>query len=286
MDSVEDTTSIEPVEHPVVLVTGASGGLGAAIADIAADQGAWVVLTARSGPGLARQVQKIKARGGKALPAVADISRFEDCQKIIATTLQTFGKIDVLINNAGTIEPLAPISEAGQEDWSYHIAVNLLGPVRLCQLAIPSLRQTKGKIINITSNAAEISIPGASAYSSSKAALNRFTMTLAEEEPGITVLLFIPGETDTPMQAVIREKGKGKTTEEVYQFFVNLHAEGKLLPPGTPALSAVGLALNAPLQWSGEVLHWDDERVQEIVKRKWAQSRPTSYPESEDRYAY
>jgi NAD(P)-dependent dehydrogenase (short-subunit alcohol dehydrogenase family) len=255
MDMVEDTTNIESMEQPVVIVTGASRGLGAAIADIAADQGARVVLAARSEPQLVRQVQKIKGRGGKTLSVVGDISRFEDCQKIIENTVQTWGKIDVPINNAGTIEPLAPVSGSRHADWSYHIAVNLLGPMMMCELAIPYLRHTEGRVINITSHAAEISIPGASAYSSSKAALNRFSKTLAVEEPGITVVLFIPGETDTPMQAVIREKGKGRTTNEVYQFFVNLHEEGKLLPPMIPALSAVGLALNAPPQLSGEILH-------------------------------
>jgi NAD(P)-dependent dehydrogenase (short-subunit alcohol dehydrogenase family) len=258
---ITDTTNIGPVEQPVVIVTGASKGLGAAIADIAADHGACVVLTARSEPELVMQVQRIKERGGNALSIVGDISRFEDCQKIIENTVQTFGRIDALINNAGTIEPLAPISESRHDDWSFHIAVNLLGPMMMCQLANPYLRQTKGKVINITSHAAENSIPGASAYSSSKAALNRFSKTLAVEEPEITIILFVPGETDTPMQAVIREKGDGKTTNEIYRFFVDLHEQGKLLPPRTPALSAVSLALKAPLQLSGEILQWDDERV-------------------------
>ncbi|HEX7974765.1 MAG TPA: SDR family NAD(P)-dependent oxidoreductase [Anaerolineales bacterium] len=252
--------------QPTIIITGASKGLGAAIADAAADHGAGVVMAARSAPELEMQAQKIRQRSGSVLPVAGDISRFEDCQRIIDSTLQTFGRIDALINNAGTIEPLAPVSEARPEDWAYHMAVNLLGPMMMCQLAIPYLRQTGGKLVNITSNAAEISIPGTSAYSASKAALNRFSKTLAVEEPAITVILFIPGEVDTSMQAVIREKGRGKTPDDIYQFFVDLHEQGKLLPPKTPALAAVSLALKAPLQWSGEILQWDDERVQAIVK--------------------
>jgi hypothetical protein len=68
------------------------------------------------------------------------------------------------------------------------------------------------------------------------------------------------------MQAVIREKGKGKTSDEVHQFFVDLYEQGKLLPPEIPAIAAVSLALKAPLQLSGEILEWDDERVQELTK--------------------
>jgi hypothetical protein len=87
------------------------------------------------------------------------------------------------------------------------------------------------------------------------------------EEPEITILLFIPGEIDTPMQTAIREKGKGKTTDDFYQYFVSLYEQGKLLPPKTPALVAVSLALKAPHELSGEVLQWDDKRVQELVKQ-------------------
>jgi NAD(P)-dependent dehydrogenase (short-subunit alcohol dehydrogenase family) len=251
---------------PTIIVTGASRGLGAAISAIAASRGACVVLTARSEHELKKQAQKIVQLGGNVLPIVADISHFEDCQRIIQKTLQVYGRIDALINNAGTIEPLAPISESRHEDWAYHMGVNLLGPMMMCKLAIPYLKQTKGKVVNITSHAAEISIPGASAYSTSKAALNRFSKSLAVEEPNITVILFIPGETDTPMQAVIRDKGKGNTSDEAYQFFVDLYEQGKLLPPETPAVAAVSLALKAPLQLSGEILQWDDERVQELTK--------------------
>jgi NAD(P)-dependent dehydrogenase (short-subunit alcohol dehydrogenase family) len=250
---------------PTIIVTGASRGLGAAIAEIAASRGACVVLTARSEHELEKQAQKIRQIGGNVLPIVADISHFEDCQKIIEKTLQVYGRIDALINNAGTIEPLAPISEARHEDWAYHMVVNLLGPMMMCKLAIPYLRQTEGKVVNITSHAAEISIPGASAYSTSKAALNRFSKSLAVEEPDITVILFIPGETDTPMQAVIRNKGKGKTPDEVHQFFADLYEQGKLLPPEIPAIAAVSLALKAPLQVSGEIIQWDDERVQDLT---------------------
>jgi NAD(P)-dependent dehydrogenase (short-subunit alcohol dehydrogenase family) len=265
----------EHVTQPVLIVTGASQGLGAAIASIAAEHGARVVLAARSEAALEKQAEQIRRRGGTALSVVGDISCFEDCQRIIDHTLRAFGQIDALINNAGTIEPLAPILEAPHEDWAHHMAVNVLGPMMLCQLAIPYLRQTHGRVVNVTSHAAELAIPGASSYSASKAALNRFSKVLAVEEPAITVILFIPGEVDTHMQAVIRNQGKGKTTDQMYQYFMGLYEQGELLPPETPALAATCLALQAPAEWSGEILEWDDARVQKLVRLPGGPGSPT-----------
>ena len=253
------------MKQATVIVTGASQGLGAAIASIAADHGAHVVLTARSEPALELQAQKIRQRGGSALPIVGDVTRFEDCQRIIELSLRTFGGIDALVNNAATIEPIAPVVEVRPEDWARHMAVNLLGPMMMSQLAIPHLRQTSGRLVNVTSHGAEIAISGFSAYSSSKAALNRFSKVLAVEEPAITVILFIPGDVDTPGQGIIRDKGKGKTSDEMHQYFISLYEQGKLLAPERPALAAVSVALKAPVTWSGEILEWDDERVQGLV---------------------
>ncbi len=261
-----DEMMSEHSKHPAIIVTRASRGLGAAIAEIAAERGACVALAARSPKELEIQAEKIRQRGGNAISIVADVTRFEDCQKIIQQTVKSFGRIDALINNAGTIEPLDSIAHVNHQDWARHIAVNVLGPMMMCQLAVPYLRETRGKIINLTSHAADLAFPGYSAYSASKAALNRFSKTLATEEPNITIVLLIPGEVDTSMQSVIREKGKGKTTDEAYQFFLDLYEQGKLLPPETPARAVVSLALKAPRELSGEILEWDDERVQELEK--------------------
>lgn len=249
------------MSKPTIIVTGASQGLGAAIAARAADSGARVVLTARSKAGLEAQAEKIRQAGGEALVIPADVSRGEDCEKIIEQSRQAFGQIDALVNNAAIIEPLSPVKDIEPAAWSQLMAVNLLAPLMLCQLAIPHLRRTRGRVINITSQAAEAAIPGASAYSTSKAALNRFSKVLAAEEPDITVILFGPGDVDTAMQEVIRSKGKGKTPEAFYQFLVGLYEKGQLLAPEIPAEAAVRLALQAPQAWSGEIIEWDDERL-------------------------
>ncbi len=251
---------------PTIIITGASQGLGAAMASIAAAHGAQVVLAARSEAGLAAQQQRIQERGGSALAVVADVTKAEDCRRIVDQSLQRYGEIDALVNNAATIEPLAAVADVRLEDWLRQMAVNVFGPLTLSQFAIPHLRQTHGRIVNVTSHGADNVIPGASAYSASKAALNRLSKTLAAEEPEIPVLLFVPGEVDTPMQAVIRDKGKGKTPDDVYQFFLDQYEQGRLLPADTPALAGVALALAAPRDWSGEILQWDDERVQALVR--------------------
>jgi NAD(P)-dependent dehydrogenase (short-subunit alcohol dehydrogenase family) len=251
--------------QPTIIITGASQGLGAAIASIAADHGAQVVLTARSKEALDRQAQKIVQEGGKALAVSGDVSRYEDCEQIVQQTMQTFGRIDALVNNAAMIEPFDSLAEVQAGLWAYHMAVNVLGPMMLCQLAIPSLRQTQGRVINLTSHAAESAAPGFSAYCTSKAALNRFSKVLAVEEPAITAILFIPGEVDTPMQDTIRLKAKGKTPDAFHQGFVDRYEQCELLPPEIPAKAAVDLALRAPLAWSGEILEWNDPRLQELV---------------------
>jgi NAD(P)-dependent dehydrogenase (short-subunit alcohol dehydrogenase family) len=253
------------MEQPVIIITGASRGLGAAIAGIASEKGARVVMAARNQAALEAQAQKINQQGGAALPVTADVSRYTDCQRIVDLTLQSFGRIDALINNAGVIEPFARILEVNPADWTQQFAVNLLGPLMMCQLAIPSLRQAHGRVINITSIGAELAIPGASAYSTSKAALNRFSKVLAAEEPNITVISLIPGDIDTPMQAVIRDKSKGVAPDDVYQFFVDQYEQGQLLPAEIPARAIVALALSAPPEWSGEILQWDDERIRALV---------------------
>lgn len=255
------------MQQPSIIVTGASQGLGAAIASAAADLGAQVTLTARSAERLVINAQRITERGGKALAVAGDISRLEDCRRIIDETLAAFGRIDALVNNAGTIEPLGLVAETDPEEWARHIAINLLGPVMMCRLAAPYLREVRGRVVNVTSHGAQLVIPGASAYSASKAALNQVSKTFAAEEPAIAVILFIPGEVDTAMQAVIREKGKGKTTDDIYRFFAELHEQGRLLPATAPALAAASLALRAPLELSGEILTWDDERVQQLIPR-------------------
>jgi NAD(P)-dependent dehydrogenase (short-subunit alcohol dehydrogenase family) len=248
----------------VVIVTGASRGLGAAIAISAAELGADVVLCARSTNNLESVAAQIRSGGGTALVVPGDISNFAYCQYLVGECIRHFGRIDSLVNNAAIVEPIAPIVEAGMNDWQSNLAVNFLGPVALIQAALPQLRESGGRIINVSSGVAVTTIAGSAAYSSAKAALNHFTRILAIEEPKVTAITLRPGVIDTDMQEVVRQEGKQGMPAETHARFVAYQKKGELLPPDVPGRAAAKLALYAPLEWSGEFITWNDDRVQNL----------------------
>jgi NAD(P)-dependent dehydrogenase (short-subunit alcohol dehydrogenase family) len=252
---------------PTILVSGASRGLGAATARIAAQMGANVVLLARSTEDLNAVGAQVEAAGGQALVAVGDVSHAADCQRAIAEAVRQFGGVDALVNAAGTVEPIAPIAEGDPGAWHQNLAVNVLGPFMLTQAALPYLRRSRGRVINVSSGAAINVTRGLAAYSAAKAALNHFTRTLAAEEPDITTIAFRPGIVDTAMQATIRREGATGMPEEVYARYVRYHQEGSLLPPEVPGCALAVLAFHASHEWSGAFLSWNDEQVQSLVRQ-------------------
>ena len=256
------------MNRKTIIITGASRGLGAAAAKIAAQQGANVVLNARSEDKLTQIVQQITQAGGEALAVAGDVSQLETCQRIVAKTIEHFGGIDGLINNAGVIDPIMPLAKSDPVAWQQNFAINILGPLMLTQAALPYLRASKGRVINISSGAAISAIPGWSAYCATKGALNQFNRSLAVEEPDITAIALRPGIIDTDMQAQIRRDGATGMPNQAHQRFVGFHTAGKLQPPEVPGRALVALALHAPHEWSGEFISWDEERVQALAHRE------------------
>ena len=252
---------------PVVIVTGASRGLGVAIAQWLAKLGANVVLTARTSADLSRTEKKIRDTGGRAISIPGDISNYQNCEKIVAETIRGFGRIDALVNNEGNIEPIASIADGHIEDWEINFAINVFGPVKLIQASLPFLREQKGRVINVSSGAAVLVTRGLGAYCAAKAAINQLTRVLADEEPNITAIALRPGSVNTSMQNTIREKGKAGMPEPVYQKFINQFDQGKLLAPELPGKAAAILALYALHEWSGEFIQWDDERVKLLTQQ-------------------
>lgn len=250
-----------------ILVTGASRGLGAAMARIAASNGAAVVISARSEEALYGVAADIEQGGGEVLVAGGDVSSQDDCKTVVEKTMARFGRLDALINNAGILEPISTIATTDLEQVEYSLAVNVMGPFMLIQVAIPHLRQTNGRVINVSSGAATRGIPGWAAYCAAKAALNQITRVLAQEEPDITAVAVRPGVVDTEMQTLIRTEGRVGMGQMEHQRFVDLHNEGKLVPPDVSAQALVALALHAPPQWSGEFLSWDDEKVRVLLEK-------------------
>ncbi len=254
-------------DKQTVIITGASRGLGAAIAEVAAGKGLNVVLMARSADRLEALANRIEASGGTALVAPGDVTDPADCRRVIAAAIERFGRIDALINNAGLLDPMARLEDVDVEGWERLMRVNVTGPLMLIQAAIPHLRAVKGRVINVSSGASLRPRVGWGAYSTSKAALNMLTAMLAEEEPNIVAVAVRPGVIDTVMQALIREQGGRSMAEDQHAHFVRLHDSGDLLPPERPARAIVALALYAPPSLDGELVSWDDDVVQGLLRK-------------------
>ena len=183
----------------VVLITGASGGIGAATARELARRGATVVVAARRVEELQALAEEINRQGGRALAIPADVSRREDIDRMVQTTVETYGRIDVLVNNAG-ISAGSAVSDSDDAAMERIVAVNLLAPARCVQAALPHLRrQGGGVIVNIGSMAGEVATHGL--YSATKFGLRGLSDALRRELRGdnIHVVLIAPGFIRTAM---------------------------------------------------------------------------------------
>jgi NAD(P)-dependent dehydrogenase (short-subunit alcohol dehydrogenase family) len=244
-------------DRPVILVTGASRGIGSAVARWLAAIGCNLALVARSVAHLNASAAEIGQLGGTALVLPGDIAASDFCAHAVAETQARFGRLDALINNAGIFEPVASTADADPAAWQRTLAVNLLGPFYLSRAALPALRRRRGRIVNVSSGAATLALPAAGAYCVSKAGLNHFTRVLAAEEPAVTAVAVRPGVVDTDMQALIRRLGPAAMPAEQAAYYRRLKTEGRLEPPAIPARSIAWLALRAPSAWSGKFLDYD-----------------------------
>jgi len=245
----------------VVIVTGASSGLGEAVACWLAKIGASVVLVARNEDRLKRTNQKIEHLGGNSLIVAADVADADACRQVVNTTRDRYQRIDALINNAGIVAPLSNIAQADISQWRTAIDVNLLGPFYLVHFALAAIASANGRIINVSSGAANIPLPAASAYCASKAALTHFTRVLAAEVSEITAVSIRPGVVDTPMQDQIRSEGPAAMKPEQIAYYQDLKTKGQLEPPEVPARSIAWLALDAPHSMSGNFVNYDDTDI-------------------------
>ena len=206
----------KPLENEVIIVTGASRGIGAATALELSKQGAKVVLTARSKESLKNLANTICAEGGDAIPLSCDISDNSSVEVIIQEALEHYGKITALINNAGVIEPIARLEDTDSTLWTQAIMVNLIGSYHMARAVLPHFyKQSQGILINVSSGAAFRPLEGWSAYCVSKAGLAMLTktITLESEGRGMMTYSFAPGLVDTDMQAQIRNSGINQVSQ-------------------------------------------------------------------------
>ncbi len=193
----------------VAIVTGASRGIGRAIAVALAREGADVVAVARSAEAARKVASEITALGRTALPLAADLSKSADAQAVVRSTMEKFGTIDILVNNAG-IHLSAPFVEESEQMWSELFRVNVLGCTFMAQAVVPHMiAKHYGRIVNITSKAAVVGEQNHVAYSSVKGAVLSMTRALAVDmaRHGIRVNAVAPGPIMTDMLvAAVPEK--------------------------------------------------------------------------------
>ncbi len=192
---------LKRLRDQVIVLTGASSGIGLATARKAARQGAQLVLAARSGDELQRLAAEIGARGGKAVPVVTDVGREEEVRDLANTALQRFGRFDTWINNAG-ISIFGRLEEVALEDQRRLFATNFWGVVYGSLTAVRHLKEHGGALINLGSVVSDRAFPLQGMYSASKHAVKGFTdalrVELEEEGAPVAVTLIKPTSIATP----------------------------------------------------------------------------------------
>ena len=187
----------------VAIITGAGRGIGRAIALTFARVGADVVLVSRTGTELETVAAEVRQLGRQALPLVADVSVEDDVEQVVVQVIDTFKRVDILVNNAGIDAP-TPFVDTTPEEWTRVMGINFVGVLHFSRSVLPHMvKQRSGKIINISSGAGTRGHPNSAIYAASKAAVNAFSQSLADEVKGngVQVNVISPGPIRTQMTA-------------------------------------------------------------------------------------
>lgn len=234
----------------VAVVTGGSKGIGAAIAKAFAAQGASVVVNyASSKAGADSVVDAIKAAGGNAIAVGGDVSKAADAQGIIDTAVETYGRLDILVNNSGVYE-FAPIEEITEAHFHKHFNVNVLGLLLTTQAAVKHLREG-GSIVNVSSVVSRITPPGSAVYTATKGAVDSITGVLAKElgPRKIRVNSVNPGMIETE-----GTHSAGVIGSDLESWALNMTPLGRIGQPDDIADVAVFLASDDSRWLTGESL--------------------------------
>ena len=188
------------LEGKVAIVTGATSGMGRATAELFAAEGAKVVVAGRNASRAAEVVDAIKAAGGEAIAVLGDAADLAFAEELVAKTVEAFGTVDVLVNNAGMLS-MSPLQDVSIEEWDRVFRVNVDSALRLCQLVAPIMKaKGKGVIVNIASVASFAAHHGFAGYISSKHAMAGLSKSMAWElGPEIRVNAIAPGAIHTAM---------------------------------------------------------------------------------------
>jgi 3-oxoacyl-[acyl-carrier protein] reductase len=207
------------IQGRVAMVAASSKGLGRAVAEELAREGARVSICARSQESLGPARESIERTGGEVLASACDVTRAEDLGRWFDATVARFGQVDIVVTNTGG-PPAAPFMKLEEEQWRLGIDTTLMNVVRLCRLAIPAMQERKwGRIVHITSLVAKNPVELLTISSTLRAGLSALTKTLGDQvaRDGITVNAVLPGHFLTDRQrelAELRAKDEGITPEQ------------------------------------------------------------------------
>jgi NAD(P)-dependent dehydrogenase (short-subunit alcohol dehydrogenase family) len=245
----------------VAIVTGGGRGFGRAIAETLAALGANVVIASRNAPELDEVANAIKKQGGKALAQTADVADERQVQELVLAAERWVGPPTILVNNAGVLDPVGPLAETSGASWLRNIAINVGGTYLVTRAVLPGmLDRDYGRVVNISSGAADRASAGWSAYCASKAAVDQLTRVLALEleGTGISAAAFHPGYMETGMQERIRQaRPEDFPRVEEYR---EAHRQGRVKDPHDPARIVAYLCLPAT-ERNGAILEIGDAEI-------------------------
>jgi len=209
------------VKEKVFLITGATRGIGLSIYRKCVEMGGVAVICSRSSKDIDLAVSQVDPKRMRSMGVVADVSREEGCEQLVSETLNKYGRVDVLVNNAGIIGPVGPVERNEAVAWRSTFEVNIFGTMYCCQLVLPGMKARHGgKIINMAGAGVGGTRPmgNFTAYYASKAAVVAFTEALAAEVRGdnIQVNCVSPGGVNTYLTDYILTQGRGKVGDEVF----------------------------------------------------------------------
>jgi len=238
----------------VALVTGAGRGIGAAVAEALAARGIVAVLAVRNPATAHGTAHAIEKAGGRALTVRCDVDEPHDAVTAVARVLDELGRLDIVVNNAGLIEPIGRIADTDPQAWAHTITTNLVGAYNMIHAALPAMLKGGGTVVNLSSGAAHTPREGWSAYCASKAGLAMLTRSLQHEygEQDIAAYGVQPGLVDTPMQDTIRASGVNE---------ISRVPKAELSPPSLSARVIAWLADTRPADLRGQDLKTMDPAI-------------------------
>ena len=213
------------IDAKVIIITGASSGIGEATAKLLASQGAILMLAARREERLKSLVQEIKTAGGKASFQVTDVTNRQALKDLVDATIEQYERVDVLINNAGLM-PLSPLDALKLDEWEQMVDVNIKGVLYGIAAVLPLMRkQKKGHIVNVASVAGLKVFPSGAVYCATKFAVRAISEGLRLESNGkIRSTIISPGAVDTELTDHISDKESAEKAEKNYQYAINADA--------------------------------------------------------------